>query len=121
MNIKRNPISAWDMVFCFIITSLFKRFIVIASVRLSVYPSVRLSVMLSTTKFGVRVTHMSRVCIALFWPPPGSPGKFKGQLSCFSFTPIDRLWHDACSLDSMERNPNIRACELSQPWIQFDC
>ena len=20
----------------------------------------------------------------------------------FSFTPIDRLWHDACSLDSME-------------------
>ena len=38
----------------------------------------------------------------------------------FSFTPIDRLWHDACSLDSMERNANIRACELSQPWIQFD-
>ena len=38
----------------------------------------------------------------------------------FSFTPIDRLWHDACSLDSMERNAYIRACELSQPWIQFD-
>ena len=38
----------------------------------------------------------------------------------FSFTPLDRLWHDACSLDSMERNAYIRACELSQPWIQFD-
>ena len=36
----------------------------------------------------------------------------------FSFTPIDRLWHDACSLDSMESNAYIRACELSQPWIQ---
>ena len=38
----------------------------------------------------------------------------------FSFTPIDRLWHDACSRDSMERNAYIRVCELSQPWIQFD-
>ena len=38
----------------------------------------------------------------------------------YSFTPIDRLWHDACSLDSLERNAYIRACELSQPWIQFD-
>ena len=71
MNIKRNPISACDMVFCFIITTLFKRFIVIASVRLSVYPSVRLSVMLSTTKFDVRDTHMNRVCnrtfLAITW------------------------------------------------------
>ena len=25
----------------------------------------------------------------------------------FSFTPIDRLWHDACSLDSMERNKSV--------------
>ena len=38
----------------------------------------------------------------------------------FLFTQIDRLWHDACSLDTMERNAYIRACELSQPWIQFD-
>ena len=38
----------------------------------------------------------------------------------FSFTPIVRLWHDACALDSMERNAYIRACELSQHWIQFD-
>ena len=29
----------------------------------------------------------------------------------FSFTPIDRLWHDACSLASMERNAYIRACD----------
>ena len=38
----------------------------------------------------------------------------------FSFTPLDRLWHDACSLDSMERNAYLRACELLQPWIHFD-
>ena len=38
----------------------------------------------------------------------------------FSFTPIVRLWHDACALDSMERNAYIRACELSQHRIQFD-
>ena len=35
----------------------------------------------------------------------------------FSFTQIVRLWHDACALDSMERNAYIRACELSQHWI----
>ena len=37
----------------------------------------------------------------------------------FSFTPIFCLWHDACSLDSMERDAYIRACELSQPWIHL--
>ena len=36
MNIKRNPISARDEVFCFIITMLFQRGIVIPSVRSSV-------------------------------------------------------------------------------------
>ena len=36
MNIKRNPISARDEVFCFIITMLFQRGIVIPSVRPSV-------------------------------------------------------------------------------------
>ena len=40
MNIKRNPISARNMVFCFIITTLFKGRIVITSVRLSVCTSV---------------------------------------------------------------------------------
>ena len=36
------------------------------------------------------------------------------SIAHLAFTPIDRLWHDACSLDSMERNAYIRACELSQ-------
>ena len=93
MDIKRNPISARDILFCFIITTLFKSGIVIASACLSIRPSVCLSVCLSVcyvisfltigrnpTKFGVRVISISGVCNSTFLPSPSGPwGGFKYQ------------------------------------------
>ena len=88
MNIKRNPISACDMVFCFIITTLFKGGIVIASARLSIRPSVcyaisSLTIGRNSTKFGVRVTHMSGVCNSTFWPSPWGPGRVQRSTNIF--------------------------------------
>ena len=89
MNINRNPISARDMLFCFIITTLFKSGIVIASACLSIRPSVCLSVCYvisfltygpNPTKFGVRVISISGVCNSTSLPPPSGPwGGFKCQ------------------------------------------
>ena len=86
MNIKRNPVSARDMVFCFIITTRFYN----ASVRSSVRPSVcyaicSLTIGRNPTKFGVRVTHLSVVCNSAFLVviPPGPSGRVQKSTVIF--------------------------------------
>ena len=84
MNIKRNPISARDMVFFFIITTPFYRgycYRLCPSVRSYVHLSVcyalsSLTIGQNPTKFGVRNFHTSELCDStLLGPSPWGPGE----------------------------------------------
>ena len=81
MNIKRNPFSARDMVFFFIITTPLRVLLSPLPVCPFVRPSVcyalsSLTIGRNPTKFGVRNFHMSGLCDSTFFgPSPWGPGQ----------------------------------------------
>ena len=89
MNIKRNPISARDMVFFFIITTPLRVFLPPLPVCPFVRPSVcyalsSLTIGRNPTKFGVRNFHMSGLCDSTFWGhPPGAQGRVQRSTIIF--------------------------------------